>query len=68
LLFDGPADAADDDRFHSGDAPPRHAELLQHLSAERRQVVGLAARDEAVINDDQLVPRHRDYDSLGGLG
>src|SRR5205085_5813805 len=31
------------------------AELLQHLLVERRDVVGLAARDDAVVDDDLLV-------------
>src|SRR5437763_16792680 len=30
-------------------------ELLDHLSVERRDIVGLAARDEPVVHDDLLV-------------
>ena len=31
------------------------SELLDHLSVERRNVVGLAARDEPVVGDDLLI-------------
>src|SRR6187399_709165 len=34
---------------------PAFAELLDDLGAERRQVVGLAARHEALVDDDLLV-------------